>query len=56
MITVVENNSLHADVEITCTEEYHRIFAGTLNTHKAHHLLSINVNEQTELTNQSSKL
>ena len=48
MITVVENNSLHADVEIACIEEYHRILAGTLNAHKAHHLLSIN--ERTELT------
>ena len=56
MITVVENNSLHADVEIACTEKYHRVLAGTLNAHKAHHLLSINVNERTELTNQSSKL
>jgi len=55
MITVVENNSLHADVEIACIEEYHRILAGTLNAHKAHHLLSIKVNERTELTNQSSK-
>ena len=56
MITIVENNSLHADVEITCTEEYHRILAGTLNNaHKAHHLLSINVKEQTELTSQSPK-
>ena len=56
MVTVVENNSLHADDEIACIEEYHRMLAGTLNTHKAHHLLSINkVNERTELTNQSSK-
>ena len=56
MITVVENNLLHADVEIACIEEYHRMLAGTLNTHKAHHhLLSIKVNERTELTNQSSK-
>ena len=56
MITVVENNSLHADVEIACIEEYHRILAGTLNAHKAHHLLSIKVNERTELTNQSSNV
>jgi len=55
MVTVVENNSLHADDEIACIEEYHRMLAGTLNTHKAHHLLSIKVNERTELTNQSSK-
>ncbi len=52
MITVVENNSLRADVEIACIEEYHQILAGTLNnTHKANQISSINVNERTRLTN-----